>query len=485
MRRVTVSRRVFSGAGYLFLGQGAARLLSILTVPILSHLIAPEGYGVAALITTALSLGSVFALVGIDMSYARLYSAKTPPCGDSVESFCWRFALGSGLVWAVIAAVLWLLVVPRWISVPSGYATVVALGVFLLTVQTITQTRARLQGRFKHLAAVLFTAAVSGAVGAILLASNGMHDERPLVAAMIITAFIGICGLGIPPARLLFQPSGLTRQERRGVVGIGLFGVITAPAYWLLSSSDRWFLSSLAGSEAAGVYAVSASIGIAGLTVSHALFGAWLPEALKEYERDPVTALPHLVILQRRIILVLGSVWLLVASLGTEAIHILAAPPFHAGAPAIPWLAGGVFFYGFFHLANAGLLISKRATRVIGWWIAGGAFSVILNLWLIPRWGGVGAAIAQCLAFGLVGCGSMLMSRAVLPLPLGGRLYGALVGFLILGYPLTGMWGDAPLMSAALKLPLLGIGPMLLVYIVEPSLIRVLLQRGRIRLYER
>lgn len=467
---MTVSRRVFSGATYLFLGQGGARLLSILTVPILSHLLAPEGYGTAALITTALSLGAVFGVTGIDISYARFLGARHGPAGPAVESFCWRFALGSGLVWGVIAGLVWGRILPYWLPIPIEYAPIIGGGVFITTILALAQSRARLRGEFKRLAAVLFGAAVLGALGAIALATAGVRDERPLVAAAFITMIGGLLGLGVPPLTILRRPSGLSPGERRHIVQVGLYGVITAPAYWLLSSSDRWFLSSLAGADIAGIYSVSASIGIVGLIVSTAIFSAWLPEALREYESNPDEATRHLTILQRRIVLVLAVVWLSVAGLGDEVMRLLAAPPFHPGARNIPWLAGGIFFYGFFHLANAGLLIRKRANRVIGWWIAGGLISIVLNVTLIPRYGDLGAAVTQCVSFGIVGIGSLLSSRAVFHLPLGRPLCIGLVGIFGLSYPLIGTWLNAPLLSIALKLPVIGITAVIFALFVDPKL---------------
>lgn len=467
-----VSQRVFSGAGYLFLGQGGARLLSILTVPILSHLIAPAGYGVAALITTALSLGSVFTLVGIEMSYARLYAAKEPPNGPRIEAFCWRFALINGLIGGLLGAIVWHRLLPLFFPVPIEYAPLVGVGVFLSTTHALAQTRARLQGNFKRLASVLFGAALVGALGALGLAALGVTDERPLLFSLILTITLGIVGLGVPARMLLLRPSGLTLVERRHIVAVGFAGVVTAPAYWLLSSADRWFLTALQGTDIAGVYSVSASVGIAGLVVSQAFLSAWLPEAINEFERAPETAPRHLALLQQRIILVCALVWLLVAMMGPEVIRILAAPIFHSAIGVIPWLAGGIFFYSFFHLANASLLIKKRAGRSVVWWIMGGLISIVLNLVLIPRFGALGAAMAQCFSFAVVGMGSMIAAHRTLPLTIGGPLWLTLCAIGFLGVAAAGAWASNPWMSVLLKLPCLGAVSFIALRILEPALMQ-------------
>ena len=83
------------------------RLLSIVTMPILTGVLNPTAYGVAALVGTVISLVSVFALAGIDMSYRRAYHSAQPPSGDVVEHYCWRFAIAAGMVSGVLGAVVW------------------------------------------------------------------------------------------------------------------------------------------------------------------------------------------------------------------------------------------------------------------------------------------------------------------------------------------------------------------------------------------
>ena len=78
---MTFSQRVISGASQLTLSNGAVRLLSMVSMPILTRLLSPQAYGNAALAGTIISLMSVFALAGIDMSYTRAYHSAQPPSG--------------------------------------------------------------------------------------------------------------------------------------------------------------------------------------------------------------------------------------------------------------------------------------------------------------------------------------------------------------------------------------------------------------------
>ena len=78
---MTFTRRVVSGTSLLTFSNGVVRLLSIVTMPILTGLLSPQAYGVAALAGTTISLDPVLALAGIDTSYLRAYHSAQPPSG--------------------------------------------------------------------------------------------------------------------------------------------------------------------------------------------------------------------------------------------------------------------------------------------------------------------------------------------------------------------------------------------------------------------
>ena len=79
----------------------------------------------------------------------------------------------------------------------------------------------------------------------------------------------------------------------------------------------------------------------------------------------------------------------------------------------VPFIAGGVFFFGVLQLANATLLLAQTPRYATRWWLAGGLACAALNFMQVPALGGVGAAIAQCACFGLVCLGTLHLSHTV------------------------------------------------------------------------
>ena len=470
VRVMTFTRRLISGTSQLTLSNGVVRLFSIVSMPILTSLLSPQAYGVAALAGTVISLMSVFALAGIDMSYTRAYHSAQPPSGVSVEHYCWRFAILGALLSAVCGAVAWWFFNRDSIDQVASMAILVALGIAFSAPCTMAQNRARLAGRYRAMALTIIATGIICVAASIGIAATWRQDALALLLPMLLGYLIPVLLLGAPSVAGLAKPSGLTRNEGAALIKIGLAGVVTAPMYWLLSSSDRWFLQHYHGAEAVGVYSIGYSVGIVGMMVNSAVRSVWLPEAAREYEQDPARAQVTLGRLMSRLVALLALIWLAVAAAGGDIVRWLANERFHAAADYVPYIAGGVFFYGVLHLANTGLLLAKQLNWAALWWLAGGLVCTLLNLALVPRYGGVGAAVTQTASFAFISVGILATSQAKFRLHLDwSRLAAAVLIILPAGVFLAPSWhGTAPV-SLLMKLPIGIAVAVIVVWLIAPD----------------
>jgi O-antigen/teichoic acid export membrane protein len=133
---------------------------------------------------------------------------------------------------------------------------------------------------------------------------------------------------------------------------------------------------------------------------------------------------------------------------------LLAAPAFHPAAGLVPYIAAGVFFNGLIHLANASLLVKKRLTWGMWWWIAGSVSCIGLNFLLVPAWGILGAAVTQATSFAIIAAGITIGARRTFPLALNARrLVMVLVGVFVAGIAMSMPWWTTPIESLLIKLP--------------------------------
>jgi O-antigen/teichoic acid export membrane protein len=270
------------------------------------------------------------------------------------------------------------------------------------------------------------------------------------IAASVTTLFV----LGLPSRSFLLKPSHLPLQTKRAVVSLGLAGSVTAPMYWVISSADRWFLSYYGNAGEVGVYAVAASVAMIGLMLNSSLTLTWFPEASRLYGKQGAEALPSLGRMWARLVTGLAIVWLAIAAAGGDVLRLLAAPAFHSGAQYIPWLAGGVFFYGLAALANTALFLTAKMRFAAYIWTAGALLSAGLYFVLIPYFGALGAAMVQCISYGLIALGILAVSHHLLPLPVPlFRLSIVLVITVSAGVVMAPEWAVHPVWSLALKFP--------------------------------
>jgi len=271
---------------------------------------------------------------------------------------------------------------------------------------------------------------------------------------MQLSYLVPIFLVGIPPARNLARRSKLSWSESSALVKIGLAGVVTAPMFWVLASSDRWFLLKFQGPEAVGIYSIGYSVGIVGLMINTAVMSVWQPEAAREYEEDPGRARASLGSLMSRLMAAMAVIWLAITAAGGDIVRLLANERFHLAADYVPYIAGGVYFYGVLRLATTGLLLAKRLAWSAFWWLSGGLVCAVLNLILVPTYGGMGAAVTQTISFAFIAVGILATAQATFRVQLNTvRLTAIATGVLAAGIYMARPWHSLPAVSLLIKLP--------------------------------
>lgn len=448
---MSLSNRLVSAAWRLVVSSAGVRVLSLITMPVLTQLLAPSAFGIAALATTVVSLASVFGLAGMDMSYVRACTVKSSHLDKNVEAFAWRFVIGSGTLSVIGVASIWFVIAPLF-DTPQYLWGFVGVGVASLVLSTMAQARARLSNKYPQLSAAIICAGVSSALTGVSVAYWWRQDEVALVLSALVSSVVPIVVLGGPSLTRLCRASGLTVAERLEIVRIGIPGILTAPAYWVLSVGDRWILRMYDDAESVGIYSVAYGFASIGLMINGAVTAVWTPEMARVCERNPAQASELLGRVAERVIAAFACVWLAVSAGGGDLVRLLTAPDFHGASELIPFIAGGVFFYGVSSLSTASLLYVKRLGHAMWWWLGGTVLCVLANIAFIPVFGRLGAALTQTVSFGVVAVGVLVCVQRLSPLKFNyGRLGSVLVGILIAGLFMCNPWAQAAIVSLCIK----------------------------------
>jgi O-antigen/teichoic acid export membrane protein len=470
---MTLTQRITSATAQLTLSNALVRLLSLVTMPVLTHLLAPSAFGTAAMAMTVMSLISVVGLAGMDMSYVRGYRSSLNLSSQGVELFAWRYTLAAGILLCIGVVVSWHVVAATF-SLPGYLGELLGVGIILNLTNTMAQARARLNNRYRAMSISIVISGLGSAAISLGVAHWWRQDELPLVLAIVAGLLISLPVLGSPPISQLRKPSGLSPKDRRNVFMIGLAGIVTAPVYWIISSSDRWFLGYFENTASVGIYTIGYNVAVIGMMANKAVLSVWTPETVKEFERNPDQAPILLGMTAERLVAGFACVWLAIAAAGGDLIRLLAAPAFHHATVVVPFIAAGVMFHGIIHLANAVFLLMKRLENTIWFWIAGGALSMLLNIVLIPKFGILGAAISQVGSYLLIAVGMVIGAQRMYPLKLNwSRLGGVLVGSCFMAILMFPAWASTPVASLLLKLPIGVVTTMIVLKCVAPEILHV------------
>lgn len=451
---MSITRRIFGATALVTLAQGFVRLFGIISAPILTRVLGPAPYGTIALVNTITTLAATVSLFGIETSYARNYYCGNKSQTISVEQFCWRFALGSSAVVGLLACLI------TWIAIPASMdiSWAVLLIVWLLIVIGVTQqmalTRARLHGLYRRLSlAIIISGIVSTAI-TILLAVYWRQDVWPFLVGSLSGVAALVAMTGTPRLSVLIGSSPLDSAGRSEIVSLGFPVVFTASMYWVIGSSDRWFIAAYRDQYSVGVYSFVYVIATVGLMLNNAIIMTWQPEAYRAYEENSTTSKSILGRLWARLVAMLLIIWLAVTSSGVDILRLLADPRFHSGSPYIPFLAGGIFFYGVSTLANTGLLLSKDIKPAAYCWVLAGIVNLLINVATIPRWGAIGAAVSNCVSYAFAAIATMTISqrRVALDIPWKPLVTTSLVVFFVGGL-MSVPWNISPILSIFFKLP--------------------------------
>jgi O-antigen/teichoic acid export membrane protein len=89
----------------------------------------------------------------------------------------------------------------------------------------------------------------------------------------------------------------------------------------------------------------------------------------------------------------------IITAVARDVILLMATPAWLAGAPVMPLIALGLAFQGVYLLTSIGLNLTSRTEFYPVATIAAAAVGLLSGIWLMPRYGAIGAATAFMLSY--------------------------------------------------------------------------------------
>lgn len=410
-------------------GTIVSRGLALLSMPLVTRLLAPREYGVLDLVVTAGLLANLVVPLETPQALARFWNEREAGAAQHrLAGTAWTFGmLGyAGFVLLAWAGAPWL--APRVFGAGfveawrAGAAFIGANGVMLL-----------LQSQLRWERRPVAYAAVSIAYGGGTLALLGLLAWRgqaagasdPAEAADVLWAHAAasLCvALGAWLALRRTLAWGLDAPELRAMLRYALPLVPAGVAVFAATYLHRWVLGALGTLDDVGLFGVAARLGGAVTLVLIGVQTAITPLVYAHHrERGTPAALARLA----------EGFWCLallacgaMALFARELLALLAGPAYAAAAPLVAWLAVAALL-GQMYVFAPGIPIAQRTGWQLAITVAAALGGVLLSLLLVPLAGARGAAVAS-VASALLFLGAWVAAgQRLYPLPLRWRALGA------------------------------------------------------------
>lgn len=367
---------------------------SFILLPIVTRYLGPSQYGEYALALAVSSLVGMFGSSWIrNVGFRFYFDAKV--AGDT-RSYFWSLAtMQSGILLLAYAAAA--MVLPRFSEDLVPLPTLLAAGAMMLAsdFQALTVYLVRgeqLAGRY---ALAEGSAALTRLVGTTAGLAMGFTEPAFLFLAAAGASVIG----GLIALRSLLPHltghSRLSWSTMRRVLIRAPGALPFSVGEWLGTLADRLVLNAYATTAVVGIYAAGFGLGdrIVGGIAMAVFMMAW-PDVLRSWndggiERARVAVHRYF---QIYLWLTVGPVVALVAY-GEAVVQVL-GDGFQGAVQVLGLIAVAAWLRGFGNGFNRHFELEKRFYALSLVTVAGACLNLALNLWLVPRYGAMGAAMA-------------------------------------------------------------------------------------------
>jgi O-antigen/teichoic acid export membrane protein len=397
------------------IGDVAVQLASFLLLPVYTIVLSTTEYGAIALLLIVEQVVRVVNRWGIDASFMRFYY----DCPDVAARrelastiFIFLAVAGSGLMAAGLVAAP-LIARPLF----GGDDFTAAFRVVMVTtlfgsVSFLPFHVLRIEGRARAFVALTFANNLATLIVKLLLVVVLRKGVMGVVVADLIVA-VGLAIALLPRYAALIRPA-FSWNVLKACLRFGLPRVPHSFAHQVIAVADRFTLSRFAPLQQLGVYNVGASLGLGLKLFLSAFETAWAPFYFRE-----MNSLDARRTFRSMSTYAFGVLALLVAGLAAvshDLVRLMTVPRFYGASAIVPWIGLGVGLQGIYLLTSIGLNITKRTVYYpVATGIATAA-AILASVLLVPRYGAVGAAWSNVIAYGVLAAVGMALSQRFYPI---------------------------------------------------------------------
>jgi len=395
------------------LGGIIAKSIGFFLLPVYTRIFTPSEYGTIEMLVVLNSfLGSIL-VMGMD-SAQSFYFFEQKKVGQEAQArvvsaiLQWRITWGVGIV--LVATMLSPLLNKFFFNGQLSwqyFAIAFSSAFFSQILSQSTEVFRLLYKPWSYISITLGQTFFSAAVAITLIVGLGFGILGFFIGSLSATIFGALWSWW--RIRKYLDWSRWHREWLSKVLKFGAPLVPAGLAMYVLNTSDRWFIGYYHGQDALGLYAVGAKFAMLIAMAVITFRQAWWPVAM-----DAMHSEDGIVLFRT-----MGRFYLGMATAGVVLLTALSpllvrwfTPPAYFNAyPIVGILAWHSIFYGFYMIVAAGIWKAEKTVWAPFLMGATALLNIGLNAWLVPEYGGLGAALATSISFFMWNVLSLIISE--------------------------------------------------------------------------
>lgn len=388
---------------FLIYGFGGiiSKIIPLIMVPIITRIMPDSSYyGISDLSNTVLSFASALAVMGMyDAMYRMFFEKEDMEFKKDICSTALVFTLGTSLA-VFIMMILLKDMIAKYAFGNTKYFYLVyitAMAALVSSTNNIISAPTRMQNQRKVFLIMNTLSPVLSYSISIPLLLRG-HYMIALPLASLVCGFI---------SEILFyilnrEWFSLRRFHKEYLKSLLLIAVPLLPnflIYWIFNSSDRLMIANILDTAAAGLYSVGSKLGHVSQLIYTAFAGGWQFFAFSTMKENGQVKTNSVIF--EYLGLISFSCTVFIFALSKPVYQFLFTDEYVSSFIIAPYLFLAPLLQMLFQVAANQFLVVKKTWPNFFILSAGAVVNVFLNLWLIPKIGIEGAAIATLAGYAI------------------------------------------------------------------------------------
>ena len=379
------------------LGPIVGAIISFITVPVTSHLVSADQFGLSNMFTLANSIITLIVLVGIDQAYVREYNEtkdkKKLLFNSLLVPFITTICVGIILILFKVqfAQILF--------SDKSMIKPIVLLAICtpLFIIQNFMLLNLRMEEKaFQYSLWNIVSKALNLILTVIFLILYKRNFESIIYASIFSQLIVSLILLYVCRKDIGISKTYIDKQQIKSILKFGLPLVPATLIGWGLTSMDSIFLRTITNYTELGYYTVAMKVSNVLALLQSSFTSFWTPLAFKWKEEGKSNKQFEMVSDSVGCVM---SVILILILLVKNIMPIIFGSNYENIVYIMPFLLFHPIFYTMSETTTLGIAFSKKTYYNIIVSAISMMTNFVLNLILIPKFGAIGAAIATGISY--------------------------------------------------------------------------------------